>query len=249
MDAEYYSILPKLSSFNTMTAHVKNDRWMDRVCSWEFDGCGGPGIYPIEAWTRSWYLDENRTGCRVEEKRVQRTQIPLCPAFAMTCYSSLGVSLPTAIVDFVVGRDVHIRAPYVAATRVKTRQDMLIFRAFDDKPFLQGDLKGPALLLKILRKKNKSKLKDARCLRRLGWRLRIKGATWHRHSAFLPLLVDLHKARPLYDRFVRGCSFTGGVFSFVISRGCEFARRALLVKRHGAKSIFKQRSILRTRRT
>ena len=40
---------------------------------------------------------------------------------------------------------------YVAFTRVKKKEDLLIFRPFDRDLFNRGDLEGPLLLLKLLR--------------------------------------------------------------------------------------------------
>ena len=42
-------------------------------------------------------------------------------------------------------------ASYVAFTRVKKTEDLLIFRPFDRSLFNQGNLEGPELLLKVLR--------------------------------------------------------------------------------------------------
>ena len=43
---------------------------------------------------------------------------------------------------------------YVAFTRVKRMEDLLIFRPFDRALFAQGDLEGPNLLLQVLRGEN-----------------------------------------------------------------------------------------------
>ena len=40
---------------------------------------------------------------------------------------------------------------YVALTRVRRREDMLIFRPFDRAPYTQKERKGPGLLLQLLR--------------------------------------------------------------------------------------------------
>ena len=38
----------------------ENDKWIEKPCSWEIEGCGGPGIYPIKPWHRTWHLDHKR---------------------------------------------------------------------------------------------------------------------------------------------------------------------------------------------
>jgi len=59
--------------------------------------------------------------------------------------------LDAAIVDMQIGAGTNPMSSYVAFTRVRKMEDLLIFRPFDRSLFNQGDLEGPNLLLKVLR--------------------------------------------------------------------------------------------------
>ena len=56
-----------------------------------------------------------------------------------------------AVVDLRLGRGTSIIASYVAVTRVKRRQDLLIYRPFGKNIFSRGQRKGPPELLEHLR--------------------------------------------------------------------------------------------------
>ena len=60
---------------------------------WQLDGSAEPGLYPIEAMQRTWHLDKGRPKTVLG---VQRWQLPLVPAFAITAHSSQGKTLPLA---------------------------------------------------------------------------------------------------------------------------------------------------------
>ena len=64
-------------------------------------------------------------------------QWPLGPAYAVAAHSSQGQTLEAAIVDLLIGRGVGTLACYVAFTRVRTREDLLIYRAFMRESFTQ----------------------------------------------------------------------------------------------------------------
>ena len=83
--------------------------------------------------------------------QVDRVQLPLAPAFAITAHAAQGRTLPAAIIDLQLGRGVSIIASYIAFTRVRRRGDLLIFREFERSLFAQGSPRGPALLLRVLR--------------------------------------------------------------------------------------------------
>ena len=84
----------------------------------------GPGIHPVFAVERSWFID-----CYRKEPllRVARTQIPLAPALACTAHAAQGTSLDCVIVGFMLGRGVSSIASYVAITRVKQREGLIIY--------------------------------------------------------------------------------------------------------------------------
>ena len=50
-----------------------------------------------------------------------------------------------------IGKGASPISSYVAITRVKRRESLLIYRPFDKDLFNQGSLQGPELLLKLLR--------------------------------------------------------------------------------------------------
>ena len=50
-----------------------------------------------------------------------------------------------------IGKGTSAIASYVAITRVKRRAHLLIYRSFEQSLFTQGPLKGPELLLRVLR--------------------------------------------------------------------------------------------------
>ena len=69
----------------------------------------------------------------------------------MTAHAAQGQTLPAAIVDLQIGQGTSPIASYVALTRVKTRDDLLIYRPFEHSLFTKGSLEGPSTLLKLLR--------------------------------------------------------------------------------------------------
>ena len=50
-----------------------------------------------------------------------------------------------------IGDGTSPMASYVAFTRIKKMEDLLIFRPFERNLFTQGNLEGPELLLRVLR--------------------------------------------------------------------------------------------------
>ena len=64
-------------------------------------------------------------------------------AFAITAHAAQGQTLEAAIVDLQIGRGTSPIAGYVALTRVKRREDLLIYRAFDRDLFTKGSPRGP----------------------------------------------------------------------------------------------------------
>jgi hypothetical protein len=118
-------------------------------CKWTIAGIDRPGVYPIAPWKRSWHLDQRRIKPVLEVKRLQ---VPLAPAYAVTAHGAQGQTLPACIVDLELGRGVNNIASYVAMTRVRKREHLLIYRDFSLEPFCQGGPEGPTLLLKTLKR-------------------------------------------------------------------------------------------------
>ena len=121
-------------------------RWEN--CKWVV-GDLEPGIYPIKPWARRWFLNAKR---KFPILPIHRTQLPLAPAFAITAHGAQGQTLRAAIVDLQIGTGVSIIASYVAITRVRRREDILIFREFDRQLFTGGAPVGASLLIRVLHK-------------------------------------------------------------------------------------------------
>ncbi|CAJ1412747.1 unnamed protein product, partial [Effrenium voratum] len=83
--------------------------------------------------------------------KIARTQLPLAPAYAITAHGSQGKTLPAALVDFNVDKRTDVTFGTVAASRVRSREDVLILRPFERWLYTRGAPEGPALLLKQLR--------------------------------------------------------------------------------------------------
>ena len=105
-------------------------------------------MYPIVPKTSKWYLDKGRKNPHLE---IKRRQIHLAPAFAMTSHAAQGQTLGGGAIVDLCAPGAHPMGAYVAMTRVKKREDLLIYRPFDLEPFQRGERKGPSLLLKHLR--------------------------------------------------------------------------------------------------
>jgi hypothetical protein len=115
---------------------------------WQLEGMQDPGTYPIKVAKKTWHLDDKRP-CPV--LRVSRTQTPIGPDYARTAYSSQGLTLDAAIVDLCFDENTDPTTAYIAMSRVRCADDILIMQEFDIKIFQQGIPIGPAMLLKFLR--------------------------------------------------------------------------------------------------
>lgn len=125
---------------------------------WQIDGLP-KGVYPVQPKKKRWALDKNRPMPRL---KIDRCQLPLSPAFAMTAHASQGQTLEAAIVDVCIGKEANPVTSYVALTRVKSRKDMLIYRPFPREIFCSKRLLTPEILIKHLKKEaiNWSELAD-----------------------------------------------------------------------------------------
>ena len=90
---------------------------------WQLEGVSEPGVYPIVARTADWWLDKGR---KVKVLKVKRTQLPLTPAYAMTAHASQGKTLVAVLLDLNVDKKMDPTIGPVAATRVRSRHDVLI---------------------------------------------------------------------------------------------------------------------------
>ncbi|CAE7897803.1 pfh1, partial [Symbiodinium necroappetens] len=117
--------------------------------TWQLPGTPEPGIYPLRPVTEAWFLDRGRENPVL---KVKRKQLQLTPAFAITAHSSQGKTLDATLLDLNVDKNVHQTLGTVAASRVRSREDVLILRPFPLWLFQRGSPEGPDLLLKTLRK-------------------------------------------------------------------------------------------------
>ncbi len=79
-------------------------------------------------------------------RRRQRRSRQSRSSAASAVYKRLAV-----MIDLCLGRGVSAIASYVAMTRMRKREDVLISREFAREIFAKGCLEGPTLLLKVLR--------------------------------------------------------------------------------------------------
>ncbi|CAK0825765.1 unnamed protein product [Prorocentrum cordatum] len=118
-------------------------------CKWTIPGLRTPGLHPVSPQRKDWFVDKGRPYPRL---KVKRRQFPLAPAFGVTAHSAQGQTFKQGIiVDLRIGGGTSPLSSYVALTRVRRREDMLIFRPFDRAPYTQKERKGPGLLLQSLR--------------------------------------------------------------------------------------------------
>ena len=116
--------------------------------AWQIPGTPQAGIFPMTPITKTWWIDSYRSKPVL---RVSRTQIQIAPAFALTAHSEQGQTRQAIVADLELGRGVSSIASYVAITRVRSREDLLVYRPFAIDPYTKGDLQGPSLLLRVLR--------------------------------------------------------------------------------------------------
>ena len=116
---------------------------------WCVNGLTDKNVYPVSACRRVWHLDKDR---KYPQLRVTRTQFPLAPSFAVTAHVAQGQTvLEGVIADLCVASCAAAFTAYVSLTRVRGREDLLIFRPFRLEIFQQGVGLGRDLLLRHLR--------------------------------------------------------------------------------------------------
>ncbi|CAJ1389861.1 unnamed protein product, partial [Effrenium voratum] len=103
--------------------------------TWQLDGAPEPGLYPVYPVRKVWKLDAKR---KKPVLKIARTQLPLAPAYAITAHGSQGKTLPAALVDFNVDKRTDVTFGTVAASRVRSREDVLILRPFKRWLYTRG---------------------------------------------------------------------------------------------------------------
>ena len=107
--------------------------------TWQLDGAPEPGLYPVYPARKVWKLDAKR---KKPVLKIARTQLPLAPAYAITAHGSQGKTLPAALVDFNVDKRTDVTFGTVAASRVRSREDVLILRRRTIEREREGRLQG-----------------------------------------------------------------------------------------------------------
>jgi len=110
-----------------------------------------PGVYCIAPNTEHWYLDAKAS---FSHMRIKRQQLGVAPDFARTAYSMQGFTLPAGKIDLNLSKQADPVTLYVAMSRFKKADDVLILQPFDISAFQEGVPDQPALLLEYLSCKN-----------------------------------------------------------------------------------------------
>eukprot|EP00959_Pyramimonas_sp_CCMP1952_P021530 453903-Pyramimonas_sp.AAC.1 len=74
-------------------------------------------------------------------------------ALAVAAHAAQGRTMCAVIADLGRGRGVSWMSSYVAIARARRRENSLIFRPFDGKPYNEGEMPGAQKLLQVLRGK------------------------------------------------------------------------------------------------
>ena len=101
------------------------------------------GVYCISPKPEYWCLDSKANRSHM---RIRRHQLPIAPDFARTAYSLQGFTLPVGKVDLNLGTHSDPVTGYVALSRFKKADDVLILQAVDLETFQQGAAELPMLL-------------------------------------------------------------------------------------------------------
>ena len=83
--------------------------------------------------------------------KIRRHQLPVAPDFARTIYSMQGFTLSAGKVDLNLGAHSDPVTGYVALSRFRRADDVLILQPFELEVFQQGVADQPALLREKLR--------------------------------------------------------------------------------------------------
>ena len=222
-----------------------------------------PNVLPIAPVRSTWFLDAGRTKPQLA---ISRRQFPLAPAFASTAHAAQGQTLPQGVIaDLQIGTTGNPFTSYVAMTRVKDRQHLLIYRPFDAKPFQRGIGVGRDLLLRVWRQEDidweairKAHIEEkpcSECFERKGpkaytagqWKRGDRDRIWRHAGAGCPWQCSVCKKWAPEDAFA-GTAQTNSFRSF--SRVCATCRqrkpchrcRRLLPEEDFNKSAWKTRN-------
>ena len=91
-----------------------------------------PGVYPVKVQKKDWYVDSDSPK---PKNKVSREQVGVGPDYARTAYSTQGLTLDAALVDLCFSDETNPTTAYVALSRVRGANDVLIIQEFDIEPF------------------------------------------------------------------------------------------------------------------
>lgn len=120
----------------------------DMPSHWSIAGMP-PGVYCISPKSKYWYLDANAS---YSHMRIKRTQLPVAPNFARTAYSMQGFTLSAGKIDLNVSKHADPATLYVAMSRFRKADDVLILQPFNLDVFQQGVPDQPRLLMACIAK-------------------------------------------------------------------------------------------------
>ena len=95
-------------------------------------------------------------------QKIRRYQMPVAPDFARTAYSMQGFTLPEGKVDLNMSSNTDPVTGYIALSRFKKADDVVIMQPFDISVFKQGAADQPVLLLRHLNGEDISAAVEAR---------------------------------------------------------------------------------------
>eukprot|EP00438_Fugacium_kawagutii_P023485 Skav201494 [mRNA] locus=scaffold1154:7077:8669:+ [translate_table: standard] len=142
------SLFLDLTFFHTYIHYVK----FETGTSWQIDTVPEPNVYPVTVQKHAWFLDHQR---KRRQLRIWRKQFPLAPGFAITAHVAQGQTITEGVIaDLCLGYAANPFTAFVAVTRVKGREYLLIYRPFEAAPFQKGVGLGRELLLRHLRQEH-----------------------------------------------------------------------------------------------
>lgn len=113
------------------------------------------GVYAIAPKPEYWYLDASAT---YSHMKIRRHQLPIAPNFGRTAYSMQGFTLPAGNIDLNLSINMDAVTAYVAMSRFRTADDVLILQPFNLKVFQQGVPDQAAMLLTYIGLQNKDEI-------------------------------------------------------------------------------------------
>ena len=108
-----------------------------------------PGVYPLQPSRKDWFINEST------KVKAKRTGFQAVPYFSGTSFMFQGATKDAVIADCLevqhVSRQSDALSAYVANSRVKTKESILIMQPFSPGLFAHGPPPGPHILMRLLR--------------------------------------------------------------------------------------------------